>query len=101
MELKARYDDIDIFCKKIGEDSESLNACLETMQNDIKELNTIWNGDDAKVFCEKFNNYLEKVKSISLAYNNIENSMKKANVLYKECDNNFAENIKKSVMYDE
>lgn len=102
MDLKVKHEDLEQVNMKMDNDSETLNSEILSMEEQIEKLRTIWIGQDAKIFCDNFQDYLSKMKGIPIALSNMSKFVKKANGGYKENDEKFGKEMEKEAYnYDE
>ena len=64
---------------------EFVNSCISGMTL----ISRSWNGDDANYSIEKINNYINELKKVSVAYNDISKFIKYASEEYYKKDNSF------------
>ena len=100
MELKVTYRELDDVNNNIDKNSEDLKKELDKCRAQIEILKGIWTGQDANTFYNHFEYYLKKVDRVPIVYKNISNFMKKANMLYENKDEEFANNLKQTAVRD-
>jgi len=86
MKLKVSHDDLEIVSSEILSDSLLFSEILKIWNESINELSNNWQGEDASLFYENVNSYLEHMKKVPEFYDIIANFIKNSNVKYMEAD---------------
>ncbi|MBR1385226.1 MAG: WXG100 family type VII secretion target [Bacilli bacterium] len=95
MRMRVNHEMLNDVIKVSLADYQALFKEIEDMEKEINNLKNIWQGEEAAIFYTRIDNYLGNLKSIPETYNTFAKFMTRANKLYKEADNNFADDINK------
>ena len=95
MNLKVKHNELNNVKKNLNANSEKLNTEIELWLNCIEKLRTIWQGDDANLFCDKAEGYVSRMKVISSSFDTIGNFIKEADDVYLEKDMKLKNNLEK------
>ena len=102
MLLKVKYDELEDVTKSMTNDSDSYDTEIDKMLKEIAKLSTIWEGQDAEIFCRHFTEYLTRMKQIPAVLRNMSKFIDKASKGYSENDDKFSRDLEKEATnYDE
>ncbi|MBR1385852.1 MAG: WXG100 family type VII secretion target [Bacilli bacterium] len=94
MILKVRHDELNNVKNSIYKDKDILDGEIENLLKSAETLRGIWQGKDSTAFCNNFVNYANKMKNISITFQNIAHFIEQANKGYEERDEEFAHSLK-------
>ena len=97
MKLKVNNKELVPVMNLVDEDTNDLNKQLDGLLNQIKDLRTIWMGNDSDTFCDYAEEYINFLKIIPQLYNSLNDVMKLASSNYQKIDKEYAERMKKAV----
>lgn len=95
MIVKADKEELKNVSSSLIKSSSQVNYEIEVWEKSISELKNIWQGTAADIFYPKIDNYLRKLKMLAETSNSIGQFIGKANKIYIEKDQEFADEIKK------
>ncbi len=95
MKMRVNHSGLNSVVKTSLEDCQALFNVIKAMEGEVNNLKNVWQGEEADIFYIKIDNYLEKMKSVPETYNTLAKFMTKANDLYKQADETFANEIDK------
>ena len=95
MQLKLKPEELNKVREIMRSDSLYLDEEINKLNEYLIELQTVWKGIDANNFYINFSGYLNKLKTVPMALNDIEFFINKANKIYCEKDRNFASAIRR------
>ena len=101
MILKVNHDGLNNVSNTMKKDKDIFNAEIEKILANIKQLRTIWIGEDSNVFCNNFAEFANKMKRISKTLDVLSNVCYKTNNGYKEIDEEVSEELKREAMINE
>ena len=93
MRIRVNHGELNQVREVLFSDSQELLNEVTAIENNIEELKTVWQGEEANIFFIKINNYLNKLKSVPLTYQSISTFINRANILYKQADLNLKKEI--------
>ena len=97
MLIKMKHEELSNFKDVMVKDGDSYDAEIKSMLNQIAILRTIWQGDDAKEFCDNAERYFTKMKNIPIALRNMSRFVNQVNKDYTEADEAFARELRTEV----
>jgi uncharacterized protein YukE len=86
MRIKVDHGQLNTVKLKMDENSNELLNEIDILSNKVRELQNVWQGEEANIFYMKFNNYITKLKSIPATYSTMSSFIERANIMYKEAD---------------
>lgn len=102
MLLKVKHEELHDVLNTMVKDGDAYDTEIEKMLGEIEKLRTIWQGQDATVFCDNVHAYITKMKNIPIALRNMSTFIDKANNGYTEKDEEFSKELEKEAFnYDE
>lgn len=102
MKLKVKHEELHNVMSTMKKDGDAYNVEIDKMLKLIDELKTVWQGQDAEQFCHNVSQYVEKMKKIPVALNQMSNLVEKANIGYSDNDEEFSKELQTEVdNYDE
>lgn len=102
MLLKVDHDELYDVTKVMNQDRDDYNKEIENMLQQIEKLKTIWQGEDADMFCYKAHEYISNMKKITNTMQKLSKFSDKANQGYAEWDDSFGKELEAEAMnYDE
>ena len=101
MLLKVDHEELFNFTNVINKDSEKAKRELDNMTNCVERLKTIWEGEDASIFCTNFENFIKKVKGIPATMDTISKMCDESNNGYRERDKEFAKALEREAIENE
>ena len=101
MKLKVSHDDLEIISNEIISDSSSLDDVLKIWKENISMLSSVWQGEDASLFFDNVNNYLEYMNNAVLFFDGMGKFLKDANVKYRETDLAAGNDFSKALMEED
>lgn len=90
MLIKTKFEELFNVKDELLKDKEKYNVEIDAMLKQVEKLRGIWQGQDAKAFCDNMHYYVSKMKNIPVTYENLSNVINTANKGYKESDEKFA-----------
>lgn len=90
MEIKVKYDELNIACNNIGKYNEELLQSIDELTKKVGIIGSIWQGDDGVIFCNETLNFINEMKQVPVAYSTLSNRIKNINESYREIDRHFA-----------
>ena len=100
--LKVKHAELKQVSSTMQRDSEAIDTEVENMLKQIETLRGIWQGEDATQFCDHANEYITRIKNITVAMRNMQKVMNAANQGYEENDEAFGNALKTEAQnYDE
>ena len=94
MIIKADSDELDLFVKKMRNDSNDFSDEIDNIISLINQLGDVWQGIDATTFQNNISNYLEKMKVVPKALVTLSNVTDRINKGYLESDEAFTNALK-------
>ena len=82
-------------------DSDKTKAEIEKMEKSLEKLRTIWEGQDAKAFCDNLEMFLKKLKGIPTTLDTISKICNETNNGYKSRDEEFAKVLETEAIENE
>lgn len=102
MLLKVKHEELNGVLKTMVTDGDAYDSEIDNMLKQIEILKTIWQGDDAEIFCKNVGDYITKMKNIPIALRNMSKFIDKANNGYTENDEAFSKELEtEATNYDE
>lgn len=102
MLLKVKHEELRGVLNTMKKDGDAYDTEIEKMLSEIDKLRTIWQGQDATIFCDNVHAYITKMKNIPIALRNMSTFINKANNGYEENDESFSKELQTEVdNYDE
>lgn len=93
MLLKVRHEELYDVVNTMEKDGDAYDTEIDNMLKEIEKLRTIWQGQDAKIFCDNAQNYITKMKNIPVALRNMSTFTKKVNGGYSDNDESFSKEL--------
>ncbi len=93
MVLKVKHEELYNVVDVMEKDSDAYDTEIENMLKEIEKLRTIWQGQDAKIFCDNIYNYVTKMKNIPIALRNMSKFTRKVNGGYSDNDDSFSKEL--------
>ena len=97
MLLKVKHDELKNVKDVMIKDSALLDDEINILKEQIEKLRTIWQGQDAKMFCDNVYNYVERMKTIPTSMRILGDFINKANNRYAESDEMFSRELQTEV----
>ena len=97
MDLKVNHSELERVKKTMVKDAEDLDANIDKIRGQIEILQSIWQGNDAKVFCANVGEYFEKMKGLPVSMRAMGKFIEKANGDYQEGDDSFSKELETEV----
>ncbi len=102
MLLKVKHEELDGVLKTMNTDGDTYDSEIDNMLKQIEKLQTIWQGQDAEIFCKNATEYITKMKNIPVALRNMSTFIEKTNKGYTEKDEEFSKELEtEATNYDE
>ena len=102
MLLKVKHTELEDVTKTMTTDGDAYDSEIENMLKQIEKLRLIWQGQDAKIFCDNAESYFTKMKNIPKALRNMSTFIVKTNNGYTEKDDEFSKELEtEATNYDE
>ena len=76
--------------------AEEFSELRERMMELSKEIEAAWQGEDSKIYLNKYNNYIEYLKSVTIFLENKSKLLKNAAIIHNDIDNELCEQFKRS-----
>lgn len=93
MLIKVGHDELYNVTDVLKKDQEDYDKEIEKMLQQIEILRGVWQGQDAKIFCDKAHDYIENMKKITTTMGNIKSFCDKANRGFADIDTGFAKQL--------
>ena len=97
MIIKVKHDELNNVKDVMTKDGNAYDDEIKSMLNQISILRTIWQGDDAKEFCDNAEEYFTKMKNIPIALRNMSRLINQVNRDFTEADEQFARELRTEV----
>jgi len=97
MLLKVKHDELKNVKDVMIKDSALLDDEINILKEQIEKLRTIWQGQDANMFCDNVYNYIERMKTIPASIRTLGDFINKANNRYAENDEMFSRELQTEV----
>lgn len=97
MLIKMKHEELSNVKDVMKKDGDLYDEEIKSMLNQIAILRTIWQGDDAKKFCDNAENYFTKMKNIPIALRNMSRFVNNVNKNFTEADEQFARELRTEV----
>ena len=94
MELRVSHNELNNVKNTMFKDKDILDNEIEHLLKQINILRGIWQGKDSTAFCNNFEDYANKMKNVSITFENIGKFIETANKGYEEQDETFAHSLK-------
>lgn len=101
MLLKVDHEELSNVTKVMNKDSDSVKKELNNMNSCIERLKTIWQGEDAAIFCTNFQNFIQKVGGIPATLDTISKMCDESNNGYADRDKAFAQALEREAVENE
>ena len=102
MDFEVDSDELRYAEVKMNKSSDDLKYIIDKWQMEIEKLKTIWQGEDADVFFNKMDAYIEKVKMISETTRMFGTCFNKGYTIYENNNDEFTKAIKnENSQYDD
>lgn len=98
MVLKVTPEELLDVSDVMKKDAEVYTKEIEKMQQNLEKLKTIWQGEDARVFCENVDHFIVKMKTIPLTLNTFSKICNESSDGYKTRDEQFAKNLEREAV---
>jgi uncharacterized protein YukE len=95
MIIKADKEELKVVSNDLIKSSKNIENEIEIWEKTIEQLKEIWQGKDANMFYSRISMYLTKVKMLGSSSEAIGRFINIANDKYIECDEEFANVLKR------
>ena len=99
--LKVDSDELFGVNKIIKDDSETYDDIIDRMLKLVGVLRTTWEGEDADEYCDKFTEFLERMKDLPENMRTIAEGVRKVTTGYVDKDQEFGKELQKEVLDNE
>ena len=100
MILKVNHGELENVSDVMIKDVDVCRKEINSMEQDIERLQTIWQGEDANIFCTNALNYIRKLKGIPESLETMSKFMDKSNEVYKKTDEEFGKKLETEALND-
>ena len=97
MIIKVKHDELKNVKDVMARDGNAYDEEIKSMLNQISILRGIWQGDDAKEFCDNAEDYFTKMKTIPIALRNMSRFIDSVDKDLTEADEQFARELRTEV----
>lgn len=97
MILKVKHDELNNVKDVMVKDGELLDTEIETLLGQIDKLKTIWQGQDAEIFCNNVYEYINRMKTIPITLRTMGKFINNINNQYSENDEAFGKELETEV----
>lgn len=97
MILKVKHDELNNVKDVMVKDSELLDSEIKTLLEQIEKLRTIWQGQDATIFCNNVYEYINKMKTLPVTLRTMGKFINNINNQYTENDEAFGKELETEV----
>ena len=101
MDLSVKYKELEKVVNSINNRAISLDKQIELLESNVEKLKDNWNGYDADTFYNSINPFLDELKQIPVFYKGIATIANNMNKNYQTVEQNYSEELKKSVVQHE
>ena len=97
MGIKVKHDELNNVKDVMKKDGNAYDDEIKSMLDQIAILRTIWQGDDAKEFCDNAEDYFTRMKTIPIALRNMSRFIGTVDKDITEADEQFARELRTEV----
>lgn len=98
MQITVRPDDLNHVSDVMVKDASDLNASFDKLLEQLNVLKTIWQGQDADMFCKNVGNALNLFKGVPNSIDKLGVVVRKTTGSFVEGDEEFSNNLHKEVL---
>lgn len=97
MDLKVNHSELNRVKTTMVKDAEDLDACVDKLKGQMEILRSIWQGNDADVFCANVSEYFDKMKGLPVSMRAMGKFIDKANGDFQDGDDSFSKELETEV----
>ena len=97
MDLKVNHSELNRVKETMVKDADEFDAGIDKLRGQIEILQSIWQGNDATVFCSNVGEYFEKMKGLPVAMRAMGKFIDKANVDFQDGDDSLSKELETEV----
>jgi len=97
MEIKLKHEELGQVKKVMEKDAQEFDSDIMKLREQIDILGTIWQGQDAEIFCKHAAEYFDKMRELPVAMGKMGLFIGKANGNFQENDESFSKELETEV----
>ncbi len=93
MEIKVQHEELNQVKTVMEKDAEDFNSDIEKLRGQVEILKTIWQGQDADLFCKNAGDFFDKMKGLPIAMRAMGKFIGQANGDFQDGDESFSKEL--------